>query len=299
MIVSCGEALIDLVPDPLPGGGPLNVAIAAARLGAPVAFVGALSTDGYGNLLDAHLRSNGVDMTLCSRSDAATALAIVEHEPILRFRFEGAGTADTQLESVDLTRIGDGPHIVHGGTLGMFRGTTAHTLADLAEKQGQSGGIVSLDPNVRPQIITDSAEWHAFHDRWLPHVAIYKGSDEDLDWIWPGRTPESCADELLASGTTAVIITRGGDGLTILTSGGEAVGVSPRVEVVDTVGAGDTIVGAVLTQLWELGVSEQGFMLTSIDLDAWTQIAQRAVDAAAITCTRAGANGPLRGELDW
>lgn len=299
MIVSCGEALIDLVPDPVPGGGPMNVAIAAARLGAPSAFVGALSTDDYGNLLDAHLRSNGVDMTLCSRSDAATALAIVEHDPILRFRFEGDGSADTQLESVDLGALGDGPHIIHGGTLGMFRGTTAHTLADLAAAHGQAGGIVSLDPNIRPQIITDRLEWQSFHDRWLPHVDIYKGSDEDLDWIWPGRTPESCAEELLAAGTTAVIITRGGDGLAILTAEGEAVGVSPQVEVVDTVGAGDTIVGAVLAQLWELGASEHGFDLASVNLDVWTQIAQRSVDAAAITCTRAGADVPRRDELDW
>jgi fructokinase len=299
MIVSCGEALIDLVPDPVPGGGPMNVAIAAARLGAPSAFVGALSTDEYGDLLNAHLRDNGVDMTLCARNDAPTALAIVEHEPILRFRFEGDGTADTQLDEVELSRLGHGPHIIHGGTLGMFRGATAHTLANLAATHGQAGGIVSLDPNIRPQIITDRAEWHSFHDRWLPHVDVYKGSDEDLDWIWPGRTPESCAEELLAAGTTAIIITRGGDGLDILTAGGTARGVAPNIEVVDTVGAGDTIVGAVLTQLWELGASESGFDLTLVDVESWTQIAQHAVDAAAITCTRAGADVPRRTELNW
>ena len=150
MIVSCGEALVDLVPEPIAGGGPMNVAIAAARLGVPAAFVGAISTDAFGDLLWQHLESNGVDLTLSPRIDAPTAKAIVEHVPELRFRFEGAGTADSLLDSADLSRLGSGPHIVHGGTLGMFRGTTAERLAHLAETHE---GIVSLDCNVRPQII--------------------------------------------------------------------------------------------------------------------------------------------------
>ena len=129
MIVSCGEALVDLVPEPVAGGGPMNVSIAAARLGVPAAFVGGISTDTFGDMLWQHLASNGVDLTLCPRLDAPTAKAIVEHVPELRFRFEGAGTADTLLAGADLTRLGPGPHIVHGGTLGMFRGTTAETLA--------------------------------------------------------------------------------------------------------------------------------------------------------------------------
>ncbi|MEP6298227.1 MAG: PfkB family carbohydrate kinase, partial [Ilumatobacter sp.] len=98
MIFSCGEALMDLVPEPVPGGGPMNVAIAAARLGAPASFVGGISTDHFGDLLWSHIESNGVDMSLSRRFDAPTARAIVEHVPQLRFRFEGEGTADTMLD---------------------------------------------------------------------------------------------------------------------------------------------------------------------------------------------------------
>ena len=292
MIFSCGEALVDLVPDPVPGGGPMNVAIASARLGADAAFVGGISTDDFGDVLWSHLESNGVDLSLSRRIDAPTARAIVEHVPELRFRFEGEGTADTLLGDIDPAAVRGRANIVHGGTLGMFRGPTAETLARLAESHD---GIVSLDPNVRPQIIDDPAVWHAFHGRWLPHVDLYKGSDEDLSWIWPDQTPEDSAARLLEGGVGAVIVTRGADGLAILTTSTEARATPPPVDVVDTVGAGDTIVGAVLTSLSELGVTS----LDEVAQDDWATIARRAVDAAAITCSRAGADTPRRAELDW
>lgn len=295
MIFSCGEALVDLVPDPVPGGGPMNVAIAAARLGAPSSFVGGVSTDGLGDTLWQHLLDNGVDLSLSRRFDAPTAQAIVEHVPELRFRFEGDGTADTLLPAIDRSAVAGVGNIVHGGTLGMFRGVAADSYADLVAGHD---GIVSLDPNIRPQIIDDAAAWHGFHDRWLPHVDIYKGSDEDLEWIWPERAPEDSASWLLSQGVGAVIVTRGGAGLSILTSSSESFATAPRIDVVDTVGAGDTIVGVVLTSISE------HFMGRAIDLGElvaadWQRFAERAVAAAGITCSRAGADVPYRRELDW
>lgn len=295
MIFSCGEALVDLVPDPVAGGGPMNVAIAAARLGAPSAFVGGISTDGFGDMLWRHLESNGVDVSLCQRFDAPTARAIVEHVPRLRFRFEGLNTADTLLADLDADRVSGAGNIVHGGTLGMFRGPTADTLAALAESHD---GVVSLDPNIRPQIIGDRNEWDHFHDRWMPHVDIYKGSDEDLEWIWPDRTPEQSAEWLLANGVGVVIITRGADGLQILTAQSAATATPPAVDVVDTVGAGDTIVGTVLTSIAEQ-FDGQDIDLLEIRPTDWQVFAERAVAAAAITCSRAGADTPRRSELDW
>jgi len=295
MIVSCGEALVDLVPDPVAGGGPMNVAVAAARLGVPAAFVGGISTDPYGDMLWRHLESNGVDLTLCPRPDAPTARAIVEHVPELRFRFEGDGTADTLLGGADLERLGPGPHILHGGTLGMFRGVTAETLARLAEHHD---GIVSLDCNVRPDIIDDPRAWHHFHDRWLARTNIYKGSNEDFEWIWPGRSMEACAAELIAVGIEVVVLTRGSDGLSILTADGEALAPAPMVRVVDTVGAGDTIVAALLASVWDHGRGGGTSRLADIGLVEWTAFADRAARAAAITCSRVGADPPYRSELD-
>ncbi len=296
MIVSCGEALVDLVPNAVAGGGPMNVAIAAARLGAPAAFVGSVSTDEYGQLIWRHLVTNGVALGAAQRSDRPTARAIVEHTPRLVFRFEGDDTADTRLTDVDLRPLGPGPHIVHGGTLGLFRGRTAETLARLVES---APGLVSLDPNTRPSIIDDRDRWDHFHQRWLAHADVYKASDEDLAWIWPGRDPEACAEELLAGGVSAVIVTRGSDGLTVVTADGAAAVPAPSVTVVDTVGAGDTIVAAVLVSLWERAEATAEPLTARLGLDEWAVVGRRAVDAAAITCSRLGADPPHRAELAW
>jgi fructokinase len=300
MIISCGEALVDVVPtdresEAIPGGGPMNVAIAATRLGVSAAFLGCVSSDPYGRKIWDHLTANGVDTRICQRSDAPTARAIVEHVPQLVFRFEGVDTADTQLEPPNLALLGTGPHIVHGGTLGLFRGQTAETLADLVEVHD---GIVSLDPNIRPQIIDDRERWHHFHQRWLAHTNIYKGSDEDLQWIWPDRSPDSSAEALLATDVDVVVLTRGGDGLSIITADGESRAAAPDVDVVDTVGAGDTIVAAVLASLLEAGV-HQTAELRAVTGSEWAEISRRAAAAAAITCSRAGADPPRRSELAW
>lgn len=295
MIFSCGEALVDLVPDPVPGGGPMNVAIAVARLGAASAFIGGISTDDFGDMLWSHIESNGVDLSLSRRFDAPTARAIIEHVPELRFRFEGENSADTLLASIDSEAVHGRSNIVHGGTLGMFRGAAADAFADLAASHN---GLVSLDPNIRPQIIGDRASWLGFHDRWLPHVDVYKGSDEDLNWIWPDRSPEDSAAWLLENGVSAVIVTRGSAGLSILTQDGEAFATAPRVDVVDTVGAGDTIVGVVLTSISEC-FGDAPIELDQLVTQDWERFARRAVVAAAITCSRSGANVPYRRELDW
>lgn len=300
MIISCGEALVDIVDGtPMPGGGPMNAAIASARLGAPAAFAGALSTDEHGETLYRHIRANGVLLDLIQRTDAPTARAIVEHVPELRFTFEGDNTADMQLSTFDVAVVGQGPHILHGGTLGLFRGQTAETLAAFAELHD---GVVSLDPNIRPQILGAdpvlSTAWNGFHDRWLSNTDIYKGSDEDLAWIFPDLGPSEWVETLLAAGVSAVIITRGADGLSVFTADGEARAVSRRVEVVDTVGAGDTVCGVVLASLWESGITSKA-AVRAMTLADWTEIAEHAVDAAALTCSRVGADVPYRHELSW
>lgn len=266
----------------------MNAAVAAARLGAPSAFVGRVSTDAGGELIWKHLQRNQVNVRASERGPEATARAIISLTPNPSFRFEGSNTADTALGSADLAALGPGPHIVHGGTLGMFRGRTADVLASLAERHD---GLVSLDPNVRPAIIEDRDRWDRFHERWLGVCDLYRASDEDLEWIWPGRAAEDCAAELLAGRIATVIITRGGHGVTVYTAEGQLEVAAPQVDVVDTVGAGDAFAGAVLASLWErLGADRTAF--AALDLRQWRAIAERAAVAAALTCTRAGADPP-------
>ena len=297
MIVCCGEALVDVLDADesraVPGGGPMNAAIAAARLGAPSAFVGRVSTDADGELIWQHLQRNRVDLRASERGPEPTARAIVSLTPSPSFRFEGSDTADTALGSADLVALRPGSHIVHGGTLGMFRGRTAEVLSQLAERHD---GIVSLDPNVRPAVVEDRRRWDSFHQRWLSATDLYRASDEDLDWIWPGRPDADCATELLEGRTTAVIVTRGSQGATVYTGAGAIDVGAPAVEVVDSVGAGDAFIGAVLVSLWNL-LGADRVALASLGLAGWRSIAERAAAAAAITCTRVGADPPSAREL--
>lgn len=301
MIISCGEALVDLVPHAVPGGGPMNAAIASRRLGAPTAFVGRISTDAYGDAIWKFLTENDVDTRACERGDEPTARAIVEHVPHLVFRFEGQGTADTMLERVAIERLDPGPHIIHGGTLGMFRGRTAEVLARFVET---TPAIVSLDPNVRPAIIADRGQWEHFHQRWLNRAHIYRGSEEDIDWIWPGRRAADIAAELLAGGMKVVFITRGAAGVTVHLRDAEFVVPPSLVDVVDTVGAGDTFVGGLLSGIWHAGVVSDGLgdapgdALDGVTVEAWRALTIRASAAAAITCSRLGADPPTSAELD-
>ncbi len=270
------------------------MAIACARLGVPSALVGRVSTDVHGEAIWTFLRDNGVDLRACRRGPEATARAIVEHTPESHFRFEGTGTADTVLASVEMESLGEGPHILHGGTLGMFRGRTAETLARLAERHP---GIVSVDPNVRPRIIDDRARWHQYHNRWLARAHIYRASDQDLAWIWPGRSGADCAAELLSGKPSVVFITHGRSGATVYTAKGELSAGGESVEVADEVGAGDTFVAAVLASVWKLGMAEAPEGIGSLPLTDWRKVLKLANAAAAITCSRPGADPPLVTDL--
>jgi len=291
VIVCAGEALVDLMPDARCGGGPMNVAVTAARLGAPTAFVGRISTDDHGQLLWRHLLESGVDLDAAERGPEPTATARVEHTPTPVFHFDGEGTADTFLTGVDLTRLGAGPHVLHGGTLGLFRGRTAEVLARLVERTAPDDGIVSLDPNVRPQLIDDRAAWFAFLDRWLTRADLVKLSSEDLAWMWPGLTEADVARDLLDGGAAAVMVTHGGDGAVAHLPERDLDVAAPSVAVVDTVGAGDAFCGGLLAYLWRTGVTDRA-ALEGLDDERWTAALTAAVTVAAVTCTRAGADPP-------
>jgi fructokinase len=266
----------------------MNVAVAASRLGAPAAFLGRVSTDADGDRIWAHLEASGVNLTAAQRGPEPTTRAVVELTPSPVFRFEGEGTADESMTEIDLTPLGAGPHILHGGALGVFRGTTAGVLADLV---ADHDGVVSFDPNIRPQILDDREQWYSHADRWLARADLIKASDEDLDWMQ--RTPAG----LLEGGAAVVLRTLGAEGVEAHLADGTTFHVAAAaVEVVDSVGAGDSFAGAVLTQLWEAGIADPG-ALRQLDAATWKDIVGFATMVAGITVGRPGANPPRRDEL--
>lgn len=292
MIISCGEALVDVLPSGqvVPGGGPMNAAIAAARLGGTTAFLGRISTDEAGQMIWAHLQRSGVDLSAAQRGPEPTARAIVTTVPVQSFRFEGEGTADCSMTSIDCRSLGPGPHVVHGGTLGIFRGSTAEVLARWVESTELDNSLISFDPNVRPQIIGERKAWTAYADRWLARADLVKGSDEDFDWM--GVTPE----QLLERGPSIVLRTIGADGVEAFLANGDRLTVpGVRVEVVDTVGAGDSFCGAILLRLHQ--IQEAGSSLGDLDLTWWQRTLEFAVRVAAITVSRPGADPPWAEEL--
>lgn len=307
MIVVAGEALVDLTPagprTPAttelafaahPGGSPFNVAIGLGRLGTPVAFLGTLSQDPFGRLLEAHLRTNRVDLSLVAPASAPTALAFAHlagAEPEYSFYVEGTTLRAAGPESPALPPGAP----LHTGSLALVLEPGASRLeALLRAEAGQR--LISLDPNVRPGLIPDR---DAYLDRlagWLRTADLVKVSVADLAWLHPGEPPAAVARRWLTAGPALVLVTFGGDGATAFTDRRRVHAPAPAVTVVDTIGAGDAFTAAALTWLWEQGVRERD-ALTGLDETALGELLTFANQAAARTCARPGADPPWRREL--
>lgn len=293
MLVTVGEALVDLVPEPIVGGAPLNVALAAARLGTPTAFLGRTSTDTHGDAIRAALERGGVDMRLVEIGSEPTLRAVVDHGPPVSYRFEGTDTADEFIDVTDLTRLGPGPHLLHACGLGLFRGVASDRF--LAEALCHRG-MVSVDPNPRPLAIADRELWRSRFRDWLGRADIFRATEEDLDYIEPGRDAASFMAETLGARTDVAVLGHE-DGTNTITTATSSVRV-PLVptDVVDTVGAGDTFVGALLSRI--IAETDAGRHIAELVDEDWSAIGLFAATAASITCSRAGADPPARAEVE-
>jgi fructokinase len=300
-VVVTGEALIDLVLaqdgslDGHPGGGPYNVARTIGRLEQPVAYLGRVSTDGFGRRLLLELEADGVDLESIVTTDAPTTLALAELDDAgaARYEFYDTGTSapGLTLEAASAAfpeRVGT----FYLGTLGLVFEPMATTLEALVTRIGDDA-LVALDPNCRPTMITDPAAFRGRLSRLLTRADVVKASEDDLAWIDPGTDPVTAARALLRHDDAVALVTFGGDGALAITAN-EAVEVrSPKVEVVDTIGAGDAFMGAFLAHWRGRGLGRSDLHL----LDELEQAATFACRVAAITCSRAGADPPRLAEL--
>lgn len=280
-----GEALIDLVPVgetqvPIVGGGPANTAKALAKLGIPTSFIGGISSDEFGSSIVAELSS--VDLSLAVRSSLPTALAIVTLDKTgsagYQFKLDGTATFDFRSEWLPVSA----PDVLHIGTLATVIEPGASELFAWASSLKTT---IVFDPNVRPSVISDRESYRSAVERWVRISKIVKLSNEDLEWL--GYEPS----RFLELGVELVVVTHGAEGIAAHTQTGVVSVSGVQVEVVDTVGAGDTV-GAVLVE----GLVKYGFEgLLNNQLFATLS---RAAKAASITCSRAGANPPSSVELD-
>ncbi|MEU5210593.1 carbohydrate kinase [Streptomyces sp. NPDC020742] len=330
MIVVAGEALMDLVPSPqeptldgalpalLPrrGGGPYNTAVALGRLGSPTAFCSRVSTDGFGEALLNGLRHGGVDTSLVQRGGEPTTLAVATIGPdgSAGYGFYADGTAD-RLFALP-TALPEGVRALSLGTCSLVLEPGASAYEALLRREARRGVFTALDPNIRPGLIPDHEAYRARFRSWLPDVALLKVSEEDAGWLagtaagggegdgngdgdrdGDGDAVLAAARGWLDAGPAAIVITRGGAGLTVLTAGGRELTVpGERVTVVDTIGAGDTVNAALLHRL-EAHDALSYAAVAALGEKEWEDILRFAARAAALTCSRAGAEPPFATEL--
>ena len=309
MIVVGGEALVDLVPgDPLDstvdgglrallprlGGGPYNVSLAAGRLGVPTAFLSRVSTDRFGDAMVDRLHASDVDTSLLQRGDEPTTLAVValDAKGAARYTFYVEGTADRLV--ADPGPLPDTVTALSLGTLGMVLEPGASAYEAMLRREAARGVLTVLDPNIREALITDPAAYRARFASWLPDVRLLKISDDDAAWLTEGADPVAAAKTWIESGVDAVVLTRGADGVAVITAAGELAHVpSRKVTVVDTIGAGDTVQGALLAWLHTREVAD----LASLDAGAWREALEFAAKAASITVSRSGAEPPTSADM--
>ena len=285
-----GEALMDLIPVngervPMVGGGPANTAKAVARLGYTTQFIGGISSDEFGSAIEKELQRSGVDLSLVLRGDLPTALAIatIDSNGLAKYDFELDGTTSFAFDSSWLPS-GD-PDVIHIGSVATMLEPGASELLKWAEEKSVP---IVFDPNVRPSIQGDKGLYRAAIERWIGVSTIVKLSEDDLKWLYGD---EDVITKWLSLGPELVIVTRAEKGLSAYANGSVIEVPAVKVDVVDTVGAGDTI-GAVIVE----GVLNHGSH--SLRGDLLREVLQRAAKAAAITCSRAGANPPTREELE-
>jgi fructokinase len=289
--------LIDLIPDgterkAVVGGGPANTAKALAKLGIATQFIDGISSDQYGQMALKELQQDGVLLDYVKSSEKPTALAIVSLSDAGGATYEFV-IYETATFDFSHSWLPDPfklkPALLHVGTLVTAIEPAASILHEWASQVAEVAPVV-FDPNIRPAVMGDRDLYVAEVEKWVAISACVKVSDDDLYWLYPDEKIESVVNRWLSDGVALVVVTYGAKGLTGYTSA-EAIAVDAvKVEVVDTVGAGDTV-GAVLVE----AIIEKG--LSNLTGDLLRNALARAAGAAAITCSRTGARPPSKIEL--
>lgn len=308
MFVVCGEALFDvfaagatptgLALDARIGGSPFNVALGLARLGQPVSFFGGVSRGFLGERLMQALVDEGIGAGLVQRLDAPTTLSLVGlgADGVPSYSFYGEGAADRMLPMAAADAVPASTRALHVGSYAMVVEPVAAVQRALVERLHRQA-LVAYDPNVRTNVEPLLERWREAIAWMAPRTHLLKVSDEDLGLLYPGVPHAELAAAWRAAGVAAVVVTRGGEGARAYLRDGELAVAPVPVRVVDTVGAGDTFQAALLTALAERDALAPR-ALQALPHTAWAEVLGFAARAAAITCSRRGADLPRRVELD-
>ncbi|GHU83293.1 ribokinase [Spirochaetia bacterium] len=317
MIISCGEALIDMVPGttgkgdvfiPCLGGSPYNTIVAVGRLGVPAGFLGRLSRDFFGEQLVSHLSRNGVRTDLIARSDETATLAFVKLEPGKEpaYIFYTVGAADRSFSPQDLPpALPPEVRCILFGSIAMTMEPIATTIESLIKRENARGAeapVISVDPNIRPMMIHDREAYVKRFEGWIRSAVIAKISAVDFDFIYPGLGLEKSLDRILKMGPRLAVTTLGKDGaLALLRQDNGAVirAAAPVVDlpVADTIGAGDTFHGAFLSWLELKGKMSRPAIASLTEAELYDALFF-ANKAASLVCSKQGAEPPTMAEVE-
>lgn len=305
MILCCGEALIDMLPRkmesgeegflPIPGGAIFNTAIALGRLGEDAGFFSSVSTDMFGEQLIKYLKASNVDTQYCVNLSNPTTLAFVKlNKGQATYSFFDENSALRNLEISELPVLPATISTLHFGAISLIPepcGTAYEAL--MANNQDK---VICLDPNIRIGFIKNEQAHRARIKRMIAMADIVKVSDEDLDWIANGKSINEVISGWLEGATQIVLLTKGSEGVTAFTQNGVINIQAMHVDVVDTIGAGDTFNAGFIAGLRKsnLLTKDRLEQITPTDINPALEIASK---VAALTVSRAGANPPWASEL--
>ena len=290
-----GEALVDLLWPAgerelraAPGGSPANVAVGLHRLERQVTLLTAWGDDPPGELVRAHLAGTGVAVRRLPTESGRTTVALAY------LGADGAASYDfLAVWDPVAFPVPEDTAVLHTGSLAVAIEPGASRVFELCRAQRARGVTVAADLNVRPAVLPDREAYRRLADRLAGSVEVLKASEEDLAWLYPEEGPAQAARRLLRAGPRLVVVTLGAEGALAVTGDGgpgEVRVPAPAVTVADTVGAGDTFQAALLDAV----LSDGGPPVTAERLSA---VLTRCTQAAALACTRVGADPPRRAEL--
>lgn len=306
MILVCGDCLIDFMPArlgdgrdgyfPAVGGSCLNIAVAAGRLGAPVGFVSGVSTDMFGEMILDHMRASNVDVSRVTRSGRETTLAFVRyHGTQASYAFYDDNSA-ARMWTFEPARVPlGGVQCLHFGSTTLINEPSAGETRRLVEA-ARARATIAVDPNCRPSLVADPPSYRTRMEGLIALGDIVRVSTEDLAYLRPGGAYDEAAAQWLKGGARLVIVTDGAAGATAYSRAGKVHRLAKTTAVVDTIGAGDTFHAAFLVRLLEAGLLDRD-RLAGITEAEIAGALDFAAAAAAITCSRPGADPPWRREM--
>lgn len=313
VIAVLGERIVDFVPgeDPqayraVAGGSPANVALGVRRLGGEPVLLGRAGDDGLAGLLDRAIADNGLSTAALLRRTGPSLLAVCtrQDDGSVSYYFYYQGSPDLLWDEADLGEAlaaarAAGATAWHTGSLVSWLGPGVDAVLATWRAAREAGDLtLSYDPNARPGTVPQEVMRARVED-FVRLSDVVKVSDEDLAFLYPGEAPEAVCARWIEQGPALVVLTRGPQGLSAWRRDRDVVEVPGRaVEVADTVGAGDTVTAALLVGLGDAGALGAGGDIEGLSDDVVREILKRAAVAAAITCSREGAQPPTRGEVD-